>query len=317
VLHRDRKLVTVPNKIVVVGASAGGVESLRQVVGGVPPDFSAAIFVVLHIPPDRRSALPEILDSSGPLHASRPVDGQRIESGHIYVASPDHLLLVERGSIAVKRSPKENRFRPSIDALFQSAAYHYGADVIGVVLSGALDDGVPGLWSIKRFGGIAIVQEPSDAPTDSMPRAALRDVQVDYTAPATAIGGLLETLTRTPHDERLSAQRPFAQWTHPRPPVSDGADGLAETLSDIEDLVAFTCAHCRPILEQMKGLGAERLPDLMRSLERGVMLLQHVAQHMHARGNHSRARAVRQKQHTLEDRASRMRKLLATGTIRA
>src|SRR5688572_25460972 len=141
--------------VVVIGASAGGVESLREVVKGLPADLPAAVFVVLHISPFQPSSLPEILSRSGPLPACHPEDGAKIEAGRIYTAPPDHHLLIERGRVAVAKGPKENRFRPSIDALFRSAAYSYGPKVIGIVLSGALDDGTSGLWSIKRLGGTA------------------------------------------------------------------------------------------------------------------------------------------------------------------
>src|SRR5687767_3636823 len=169
---------------VVLGASAGGVESLREVVGALPADFPAPVFVVLHIPPYQASSLPEILNFSGVLHACHPEDGAKIETGRIYVAPPDHHLLIERERVVVQKGPKENRFRPSIDALFRSAAYNYGPKAIGVVLSGALDDGTSGLWTIQRLGGTTIVQEPNDARFESMPLSALNQVKVDHTVPA-------------------------------------------------------------------------------------------------------------------------------------
>src|SRR3954465_10223325 len=152
-----------PHRIIVLGASAGGVESLKDVLCELPADLPAAICVVLHVPAYQPSALPTILSNCGNLPAVHPKDGATIEEGRIYVAPPDHHLLVEKGYLAVKKGPKENRFRPSIDALFRSAAYQYGPRCIGVVLSGALDDGTSGLWSVKRLGGIAIIQEPNDA----------------------------------------------------------------------------------------------------------------------------------------------------------
>src|SRR3954452_14268100 len=180
--------------IVVFGASAGGVESLREVVHQLPVDFPAPVFVVLHVPPYQASALPKILSTTGSLPAVHAEDGAKIEAGRIYVARPDHHMLLENDHVVVKRGPKENRFRPSIDALFRSAAYNYRADAIGVVLSGALDDGTSGLWTIKRLGGIAIVQQPNDARFESMPLNALEQVNVDYTIPANEIGRLLVRL---------------------------------------------------------------------------------------------------------------------------
>ena len=113
-------------RIVVIGASAGGVAGLQALVAGLPADFPAAVLVVLHIPPDSASGLPTILSRSGPLPALHPRDGETLTAGRIYVAPPDHHLLVEGERVGVKKGPKENRFRPSVDALFRSAAYHYG-----------------------------------------------------------------------------------------------------------------------------------------------------------------------------------------------
>ena len=155
--------------IVVIGASAGGVAVLTELVQSLPADFHAAVFIVLHIPPHSPSVLPQILSAAGPLQAVHPVDGERIQKGRIYIASPDHHLLIEDGHVVVRKGPKENRFRPSVDALFRSAAYIYGPRVIGIVLTGTLDDGTSGLWSIKRLGGVAIIQEPKEAPFPSMP----------------------------------------------------------------------------------------------------------------------------------------------------
>jgi len=146
-----------PRRVVVVGAPAGGVESLQTLVGALPADFPAPVFIVLHISPTQSSNLPLILSRSGPLPATHPCDGQRIEACHIYVAPPDHHLLVDGETVAVTKGPRENRFRPSIDALFRSAAYTFGSQAIGVILSGALEDGTSGLWTIKRRGGTAIV----------------------------------------------------------------------------------------------------------------------------------------------------------------
>lgn len=180
--------------VVVMGASAGGVESLREVVRRLPDAFAAAVLVALHMPPDRPSALPKILSGAGPLDAHHPADGEPLEAGRIYVASPGQDLMVEGKHVRLRKGAQENRFRPSIDALFQSAAYDFGPQVIAVVLSGALDDGAPGLASIKRAGGIAIVQTPDDAAFDSMPLAALGEAQVDYVLPAAEIGALLRSL---------------------------------------------------------------------------------------------------------------------------
>lgn len=184
--------------VIVVGASAGGVEALITLVSTLPADLPAAIFLVLHIPAQSPSLLPDILNRAGPLHSLHPADGEAIHSGHIYVAPPDHHLLVEEGVVRVMRGPKENRHRPAIDPLFRSAARTYGTRVVGVVLTGSMDDGTAGLLAIKRRGGVAVVQDPQDALFASMPQSAIAHVEIDHVVPLSSIGPLLVKLSREP-----------------------------------------------------------------------------------------------------------------------
>src|SRR5689334_4079252 len=149
--------------MIAIGASAGGVEALIAVVRALPRDIPAALFVVLHIPAQSPSFLPEILQRAGSLPTLHPEDGTKIAYGNIYIAPPDHHILVEREHIRVVRGPKENRHRPALDPLFRSLALAYGSRSVGVVLTGALDDGTAGLLAIKQRGGIAIVQDPDEA----------------------------------------------------------------------------------------------------------------------------------------------------------
>src|SRR5829696_7385013 len=185
-----------PQQCIVIGASAGGFQVVVNIASQLPADLPVPVFVVMHVRADHHSYLPEILAKAGPLSAVHPEDGAKIKAGVIYVAPPDHHLLIDDSHVAVKRGPKENGFRPSIDALFRSAAYTYGPGAIGVVLSGALHDGTSGLWSIKRLGGIAIIQEPDQARYPSMPRSALEYVDADYQVHSTEIGALLTQLTQ-------------------------------------------------------------------------------------------------------------------------
>ena len=141
----------VGHDIIVVGASAGGMEALQALVRGLPPDLPAALFVVWHMPPHSFGVLPEVLERAGPLRAVHAHDGDGIVSGRIYVAPPDQHLLLDPGQVRLTRGPKENHFRPAVDPLFQSAAAAYGPRVIGVVLSGLLDDGT----SLDRLARIA------------------------------------------------------------------------------------------------------------------------------------------------------------------
>ena len=177
--------------IIVIGGSAGGIEAVLAIVGRLPADLPAAVFVVIHIPAYSTSQLPEILTKAGALPASHPQDGEAFHARQIYVAPPDHHMLLEDRRILVRRGPKENRFRPSVDALFRSAAYVHGPRDIGVALSGLLDDGVSGLWSIKRLGGIAIAQDPADTLFPQMPMATIEQVAVDRVCAAPELGPLL------------------------------------------------------------------------------------------------------------------------------
>jgi two-component system chemotaxis response regulator CheB len=161
--------------VVVIGCSAGGVEAVRSVVSHFPETLEAAVFVVLHIPRGR-SVLPEILSRSGPLPATHPADGDKIQRGTICMAPPDHHLLIQDGRVRLARGPLHKRHRPAIDPLFWSAAASYSTRVVGVVLTGTLDDGTAGLASIKERGGIALVQDPATAAYSGMPESALAHV---------------------------------------------------------------------------------------------------------------------------------------------
>ncbi|WP_229074125.1 chemotaxis protein CheB [Actinoplanes sp. DH11] len=181
--------------VVAVGASAGGVEALRALVAGLPADYPGAILVVLHVPRDAPSALPGILGRSGPLPASTAVDGEPIRGGHIYVAPGDHHLLLLDGHLRLSRGPAENGHRPAVDPLFRSVARSVGRRAIGVVLSGSRDDGAAGLATIAGRGGVTVVQDPDDAITPWMPRAACDRLPPDHVLPAAKIGGLLAGIT--------------------------------------------------------------------------------------------------------------------------
>jgi two-component system, chemotaxis family, protein-glutamate methylesterase/glutaminase len=182
--------------IIVIGSSAGGVEALQRLCAALPADLPAAVFVAQHLSPSARSVLPMLLDKAGPLRALAPVDGQEIERGHVYVGAPDHHLLLRPDRILMRRGPFENRTRPAVNALFRSAAIHFGGRVIGVVLTGLLDDGTDGLIAIKAAGGLSLVQDPEDAEWPSMPRNALKRDHVDHSLPLSELGALLTRLAR-------------------------------------------------------------------------------------------------------------------------
>ncbi|MGH3880680.1 MAG: chemotaxis protein CheB [Actinophytocola sp.] len=185
-----------PRDLIVVGASAGGVEALRDLVAGLPAGLPACVLVVLHLPAGGTSALPAILDRAGPLPVRSATDGEPLEHGAIHVAPPNHHLLVVDGRLALSHGPTENGRRPAIDALFRSAAIVAGPRVTGVLLSGVLDDGIAGLRSIAGRGGKVVVQDPDEALYPGMPRQAMAAVEVDHVLPVGAMGTILDKLCR-------------------------------------------------------------------------------------------------------------------------
>jgi two-component system chemotaxis response regulator CheB len=314
--------------IVTIGASAGGVESLREVVGGIPAGFGGAIFVVLHIPPYQPSALASILEHSGPLPVADAKDGEAITGGRIYVAPPDCHLLIEANTIAVKKGPKENRFRPSIDALFRSAAYVFGSKVVGVVLSGALDDGTSGLWSIKRMGGISVVQQPNNARFESMPLSALQYVPIDYTLPAAEIGPLLGRLDAKSLAARATEDAALHDRLRLEREIAAEGGAFQKGIMNLGVLTPFTCPECHGVLVKLKDgeitryrchtghaysdsalledvmeSTGEMLWQVVRSMEEAAMLLEHIGRQLMDEGAAQRADVFLAKARELETRS--------------
>ena len=296
--------------IVVMGASAGGMEALQKLVARLPADFPGALFVVWHMSPTVKSVLPEILGRATPLPVAAAADGDPIEPGRIYVAPNDHHMLLERGYVRIARGPKENRFRPALDPLFRSAAYVYGTRVIGVVLSGALDDGTSGLWTIKLRGGTAIVQEPAEAGVRGMPLSALNNVDIDHKETAAGIGELLGRLVR----EEAAPERELAEPERTRLEreirIAETHDALEENVMRHGELSPFTCPECHGVLTTLREGPIERyrchtghafsrdallahtdeqlearLWDAVRALDEMVMLLNRMGQEFSRRGD--------------------------------
>lgn len=240
--------------IIVIGASAGGVPVLLDFAAALPAAFPAAVLVVLHVGA-HRSLLPELMSSRGGNRAMHPDDGQLLQHGTIHVAPPDHHMLVEEGLIRLQRGPKENHARPAIDPLFRSAALAHGPRVVGVVLSGRLDDGTAGLQAIKHCGGLAVVQDPADAQQPEMPVSALAHVEVDYCVPAAQLVQTLSALVDLP-------------VTTPTPPapvelvceqaITRGAGNPMEHLNAIGHTSRFTCPECAGVLWQLDGTRPRR-----------------------------------------------------------
>jgi two-component system chemotaxis response regulator CheB len=239
-------------RLVVIGASAGGIQALLELVGALPTDFPAAVCIVTHLPAHPHSRLPDILSRAGPLPASHPEDGERFQAGHIYCAPADHHLLIEGDLLLIRRGPTENRFRPSIDALFRSAAYMHRERVIGVVLSGMLDDGTSGLWSIKRLGGITVVQNPDDALYDSMPLSALQQVEIDHIVRAEDLAAKLTALLAEPvHTEPVLNEE---VWYRLGLEVSIASGGRAfeKGVMNIGTPSTFACPECHGVLVEFR-----------------------------------------------------------------
>ena len=238
-----------PDGVVAIGASAGGVQVLIEVMGALPADFPAAILVVVHIG-NRPSLLPDLLDRAGPLAAAYAQDGEPIVPGTIFLAPPDHHLLARDGKIVLSRGPKENRFRPAIDPLFRSVAAAYGPHAVGVILSGALTDGTIGLAAVKAHGGTTIVQDPGEALIRGMPANALAEVDIDYVLKTDEIAN------------RLCLLLDVASATIPPPPAMNTATPAEASTLIAQSLqeqshdarrgpTLFTCPDCGGTLWQV------------------------------------------------------------------
>lgn len=239
--RRERDESVPARDIVVIGASAGGLEGLTRIFRDLPADLPAAIFVVMHVSPTAESRLAAILAKAGKLPAATVNERDRIRHGQVYVAAPDSHLIVDDGEVFASRAPRENRNRPSVDALFRSAAISYGARTIGVILSGTLDDGTAGLRWVKRSGGCAIVQDPADAQFRGMPSSAIAHVDVDRVLPAEHIAeGIVELIRGdgSPKEEIID----------PKTPVD--AQGAPVEYGEAKPS-AFVCPDCGGTLFEM------------------------------------------------------------------
>ncbi len=181
------------SRLIVVGASAGGVEALTLLFSKLPVDLQAAVLVVLHVSSSRTSLLPSIINRKSQMPASHAIHGEEIHNGHIYIAPSDNHMIVKDGRLLLTHGPRINKVRPSIDVLFHSAAESHNSNVIGVILTGTLTDGVQGLQDVKLAGGTVIVQNPHEAAFSGMPSHAIENVDADYVL---TIDNIAETITR-------------------------------------------------------------------------------------------------------------------------
>jgi two-component system, chemotaxis family, protein-glutamate methylesterase/glutaminase len=298
---------------IVIGASSGGVAALLDLACGLPRTLPAVVGVVLHVGA-LPSILPQLLTARGVLRAVHPRDGDPLRPGTIYVAPPDRHMLFTPDGIRLSQGPRENHARPAVDPLFRTAALHWRARAIGVVLSGQLDDGTAGLKAIKECGGTALVQDPAEAVEPSMPASALANVAVDHCVPVQAMAPLLLELTgreavaaRTRRPERLAREQAIFERRN-----------VMENLSALAEPSALTCPDCggglwelkdqRPLryrchtghaftatsLEAAQGQTAEHaLWSSVRALQERELLLRRLATVAEATGDHPQAAAGR------------------------
>ncbi|HEX8430099.1 MAG TPA: chemotaxis protein CheB, partial [Longimicrobium sp.] len=233
-----------PHAIIVIGASSGGVEAMLDLVAALPAGLPAAVFVVIHCSPDGPGLLPTILSQRSSLPVAHATDGERIAPGRIYVAPPDVHLLLRAGHMHLRRGPKENHTRPAVDPLFRTAALTFGPRVIGVVLTGNLDDGTAGLFAIARAGGVTVVQDPAEAPYPGMPRNAVANLDVDHVLPLAEIAPLLSRLARA-----MAAPEPVARDT-----PDDGALHWKADYAVMGAGAGLSCPECQgPLWEIREG----------------------------------------------------------------
>jgi two-component system chemotaxis response regulator CheB len=236
--------------IVVIGASAGGLEPLRTILAALPADLPATLFVVLHSSPHFPGYLADILDRSGKLHASFAKDGQWFEKGKVYVAPADFHLLVEGEKLRVFRGPKENLHRPAIDPLFRSAAVYCGPRVVGIILSGMQNDGVAGLQTVRQCGGKVIVQDPKEALFRSMPENALQNESADFCLPSSAIAEVIQKLATTAADTVQSPKN--LHLLKAEAAISGGQTKDEQLLDQIGKRSTFTCPECSGTLWEIE-----------------------------------------------------------------
>ncbi|WP_432560900.1 chemotaxis protein CheB [Kineococcus sp. SYSU DK003] len=326
--------------VVLVGASAGGVEALRTLVAGLPVDLPATVLVVLHVPPTGAGALAAILDRAGPLPARSARHGEHLQHGTVLVATPDRHLLLSGDHVVLSSGPRENGHRPAVDTLFRSAARAVGSRAIGVVLSGALDDGAAGLVAVRAQGGIGVVQDPTDALYDGMPRAAVEAAGPEHVVPLPEVAPLLVRLVRQeappwesdPDDERIQEEEtamaefdlgPVESGEHPGEPSGYSCPDCSGVLWRIEDhgLLRFRCrvGHAwspQSLHEQQSAELDSALWVALRSLEERAALAQEMGDRALESGHRITAERFLDRALETGEAAATIRRLLTSRALR-
>lgn len=319
--------------LIVIGASAGGIEALLTLVSGLPADLPAALLVVVHISPTHRSVLPRMVGDAGPLPAAHAVDGEAVLPGHIYIAPPNRHLLLDDGKVRLSTAPLENGSRPAVDPLFRTAARAAGERVIGIVLSGSMDDGTAGLIAIRQRGGICIVQDPDDAMVGDMPRHARDHVQVDYSLPVARMAAVLERLVAEPLSGRspgasevlereasIALRRPHESLLPPGQPSAFGCPTCGGVLCEVQEegLARFRCrighafgAEALQAEQQSALEGA--LWAALRALEEQASLTRRMGMRAREQGHEKSAERYDQRAQSAEVQAKLVREALNRG----
>jgi two-component system chemotaxis response regulator CheB len=244
-----------PKYIIVIGASAGGIPAINALCAGLPADLPAAVFVVLHMSSlSSGNNLANIFQRQTALTCQVAEDGGRIRPGHLYVAPSNRHLLLTDGIMKLNQGTRENKYRPSIDVLFRSAAVVYRSRVLGVILTGLLEDGTSGMYAVKRCGGVCIVQDPDEAQYADMPQSVLNRLEVDYRLPVTDIGGMLTELAERPVLAPPAIPRELAIEAK----ITENMTSTIDELKQIGDKTDLICPDCGGGLYAVKNDPAHR-----------------------------------------------------------
>jgi two-component system chemotaxis response regulator CheB len=327
-------------EVIVIGGSAGAIDALLRIMAALPAVLHARVFITVHVPSTAVSALPAILTRAGPIAARHPTDGERTQPSVIYVAPPDYHLLVKRDTLRIVRGPRENGHRPAIDPLFRSAAASYGARVIGVVLSGNLDDGAAGAAAIAAAGGTVIVQDPEDSPYPSMPLHARARVPAAVALPLDQIAGHLIRLLATTVEEAPPMTHDSHDSARLDPVELD--PGASEAFTKQGESSGLTCPECHGGIFEINTNGAVQyrcrtghaftgeslfaeqrasveaaLWTALRSLEESAELANRLAERAQGRSNDRAAGSYRRNAAMYWERAGVIREVLENGLMRS
>lgn len=327
----EANIIMPTHDIIVIGASAGGIETLKKLLQQLPSDLPASVFIVQHISPQSPGIIADILDRVGPLPVTMASDEMVFETGHVYVAPPDRHLIVKKGFLSVTMGPKENRSRPAIDPLFRSAAAGYGPRVVGVVLTGFLDDGAAGLLAIRRCNGVTIVQSPEDAFSPEMPESALALLNIDYCVSIAEMGALLTRLTREPCKTKVPVPEDILLEIK----IAENVRSDIPSEHKLGELVSLACPECggplwemendsvgryrchvghgftrQALIEEQSARLERTLWAALRSFEEKAKLQRKLANDEYGRQRQASGQVYQQQADLSHDHADQLRKLL-------